>query len=81
MIRSLSGVAHCCDNARMESFFAALKKELLYRIPTYRMTTDEVKTLVFRYVFIYYNQYRVYTSNQGGLPPAAFRISALCYAA
>ena len=32
-------------------------------------------------IFIYYNQYRVYTSNQGGLPPAAFRISALGYAA
>ncbi len=36
------------DNARMESFFATLKKELLYRIPTYRMAMDEVKTLVFR---------------------------------
>lgn len=33
--QSLSGVDHCCDNARMESFFATLKKELLYRIPTY----------------------------------------------
>lgn len=79
--QSLSGVAHCYDNARMESFFATLKKELLYRIPTYRMTMDEVKTLVFRYVFIYYNQYRVYTSNPGGLPPAVFRIAALGYAA
>ena len=79
--QSLSGVAHCYDNARMESFFATLKKELLYRIPTYRMAMDEVKTLVFRYVFIYYNQYRVYTSNPGGLPPAVFRIAALGYAA
>ena len=51
--QSLSGVAHCYDNARMESFFAALKKELLYRIPAYRMAMDEVKTLVFRNVFIY----------------------------
>ena len=79
--QSLSGVAHCYDNARMESFFATLKKELLYRIPAYRMAMDEVKTLVFRYVFIYYNQYRVYTSNPGGLSPAAFRISAIGYAA
>ena len=81
LIQSLSGVAHCYDNARMESFFATLKKELLYRIPTYRMTMDEVKTLVFRYVFIYYNQHRVYTANPDGLPPATFRISALGYAA
>ena len=27
MIQSLSGTAHCYDNARMESFFATLKKE------------------------------------------------------
>ena len=43
MLQSLSGVAHCYDNARMESFFATLKKELLYRIPTYRMPMAEVK--------------------------------------
>ena len=71
--QSLSGVDHCYDNARMESFFATLKKELLYRIPTYRMTMEEVKTSVFRYVFIYYNQLRVYTGNPGGWPPAVFR--------
>lgn len=71
--QSLSGVDHCYDNARMESFFATLKKELLYRIPTYRMPMEEVKTKVFRYVFIYYNQLRVYTSNPGGWPPAVFR--------
>ena len=64
-----------------KSSFATLKKELLYQVPAYRMTTDEVKTLVFRYVFIYYNRYRVCTSNRGGLPPAAFRISAFGYAA
>ena len=71
--QSLSGVGHCYDNARMESFFATLKKELLYQIPAYRMTMDEVKSLVFRYVFIYYSQYRVYTANLAGLPPAVFR--------
>ncbi len=71
--QSLSGVDHCYDNARMESFFATLKKELLYRIPTYRMTMEEVKTRVFRYVFIYYNQLRIYTRNPGGWPPAVFR--------
>ena len=73
MIQSLSGVDHCYDNARMESFFATLKKELLYRIPAYRMTVDEVKTIVFRYVFGYYNTTRVYTSNPGGWPPTVYR--------
>lgn len=71
--QSLSGVAHCYDNARMESFFATLKKELLYRMPTHRMAMKEVKTAVFRYVFTYYNQIRVYTRNPDGLPPAVYR--------
>ena len=73
VLQSLSGVDHCYDNSRMESFFATLKKELLYRIPTYRMKRDTVKTIIFRYVFIYYNQMRVYTSNPDGLPPAVYR--------
>lgn len=73
IIQSLSGVDHCYDNARMESFFATLKKELIYRIPAYRMKMEEVKTLIFRYVYIYYNQQRIYTSNPGGYPPAVYR--------
>lgn len=71
--QSLSGTAHCYDNSRMESFFATLKKELLYRLPTYTMKREEVKTIIFRYVFTYYNQTRVYTSNPKGLPPMIFR--------
>lgn len=73
MYQSLSGVNHCYDNARMESFFATLKKELLYKIPTYRMTREEVKRIIFKYVFTYYNQKRIYTSNPDSLPPAAYR--------
>lgn len=71
--QSLSGVNHCFDNARMESFFATLKKELLYRIPTYKMKMEQVKAIIFRYVFTYYNRGRIYTSNPDGLPPAAYR--------
>lgn len=71
--QSLSGVNHCFDNARMESFFATLKKELLYRIPTYKMKMEQVKAIIFRYVFTYYNRMRIYTSNPDGLPPAAYR--------
>lgn len=74
--QSLSGVDHCYDNARMESFFATLKKELIYRIPVHRMKKEDVKTLIFRYVFIYYNQQRIYTSNPGGYPPAVYRMLA-----
>ena len=70
---SLSGVNHCYDNSRMESFFATLKKELIYRIPTYKMKRDTVKTVIFRYVFTYYNRIRIYTSNPGGYPPVVYR--------
>lgn len=81
MTQSLSGVDHCYDNARMESFFATLKKELLYRLPIYNMPAEQVKDLVFRYIFVYYNRIRVYTSNPDGLPPAIYRISTnLCVA-
>lgn len=73
VLQSLSGVDHCYDNCRMESFFATLKKELLYRIPTYKMKRTQVKSLIFRYVYIYYNQMRVYTSNPEGLPPVIYK--------
>ncbi len=73
VVQSLSGTAHCYDNARMESFFATLKKELLYRIPTYRMKRSVVASIIFRYVFTYYNRQRIYTANPDGLPPAVYR--------
>lgn len=71
--QSMSGTGKCYDNARMESFFATLKKEKLYRIPTAQMTMRQVKTIIFRYIMIYYNRQRVYTRNPGGLPPVVYR--------
>ncbi|HEZ7990880.1 MAG TPA: IS3 family transposase [Ruminococcus sp.] len=59
----------------MESFFATLKKEKLYQIPTYRMKRKEVKTVIFRYIFGYYNTQRINTFNEGGLPPVTLRTS------
>lgn len=53
LIQSLSSTAHRYDNARMESFFATLKKEKLYQLPTYKMKREEVKTVIFRYNFGY----------------------------
>lgn len=71
--QSLSGVGHCFDNARMESFWATLKKEKIYRIAAYKLTREQVKSIVFRYVFVYYNRIRIYTSNPYGLPPVKYR--------
>jgi len=73
IVQSLSGAGHCFDNARMESFFATLKKEKLYRIPTYRMTKKDVKSIIFRYIYGYYNTIRINSFNKKGLPPVAYR--------
>jgi len=68
-VQSMSGTGRCYGNARMESFFATLKKEKLYRIRTERMPMAQVKSIVFRYIMTYYNRQRIYTANPGGLPP------------
>ncbi|MDD4495668.1 MAG: IS3 family transposase [Eubacteriales bacterium] len=67
----MSGVGRCYDNARMESFFATLKKEKLYQMDTTKMTVAEVKSVVFRYIH-YYNLRRIYSTNNGW-PPTVYR--------
>jgi len=66
-VQSMSGVGKCRDNSRMESWFATLKKEKIYQLDTTKLTVEEVKTIVWRYTFAYYNTKRVTTVNPGGL--------------
>ena len=70
-VQSMSSTGRCYDNARMESFFATLKKEKLYKIDTKSMSRAEVKTIVYRYIH-YYNRRRIYSTN-GGYPPLIYR--------
>lgn len=70
-IQSMSGTGRCYDNARMESFFATLKKEKLYQIDTSTLTREEVRTVIFRYIS-YYNLRRI-TSVNDRLPPLVYR--------
>ncbi len=70
-VQSMSSTGRCYDNARMESFFATLKKEKLYKIDTKNMTIEEVKTIIFRFIY-YYNLRRIYTTNKG-YPPMIYR--------
>jgi transposase InsO family protein len=72
-IQSMSGTGRCYDNARMESFIATLKKEKLYKIKTKLMSMEAVKSVIFRWIFSYYNLKRVYTANEGGYPPGVKR--------
>lgn len=63
----MSSTGKCFDNARMESFFATLKKEHLYKFKTETMSMEKVKSMIFRFIEIYYNRKRIYTTN-GGYP-------------
>ena len=59
----------CHDNARCEAMWARMKEELLYgRYDTKKMTIEELKTLIWRYFIIYWNNRRICSAN-GGLPP------------
>lgn len=71
LVQSMSGAGRCYDNARMESFFATLKKEKLYHMDTTKLPRECVKSIVFRYIH-YYNLRRISSVN-GGLPPLAYR--------
>ncbi len=64
------GVHHIdlIPNARMESFFATLKKECIYKVKTETLKMEVVKSMVFRFIEIHYNRKRIYTTNDG-YPP------------
>jgi len=72
-IQSMCGTGRCYDNARMESFIATLKKEKLYKIRTDLLSMEIVKSIIFRWIFLYYNKKRIYTANEGGYPPEVKR--------
>lgn len=54
--QSMSSKGNCYDNAPTESFFATLKRELIYR-KTFR-TREEAKQQIFEYIEVFYNRYR-----------------------
>ena len=68
-----SAGGRCHDNARCESMWARMKSELLYgRYDTEKMTTEELRVLIWRYFMSYWNNRRICSSN-GGLPPMVKR--------
>lgn len=50
-----------------------MKKEKIYRISAYKLTRDQVKSIIFRYIFVYYNRIRISSVNPGELSPVAYR--------
>lgn len=68
-----SSGGRCHDNARCKSMWARMKSELLYgRYNTEEMSTEELKSLIWRYFFSYWNNRRICSAN-GGLPPMVKR--------
>lgn len=69
IIQSMSGKGNCFDNAVTESFFATLKKDLIYRRRL--MTHREARQVIFEYIEIFYNRKRKH-SKLGNVSPSQF---------
>lgn len=39
----------------------------------YKLTQGQMKSIIFRYIFVYYNRIRISSVKPGGLSPAAYR--------
>lgn len=72
ILQSMSGTGDCYDNAVTESFFATLKKELVYR-RKYK-TRWQARQSIFQYIETFYNRIRKH-STLGNLSPVQFKES------
>jgi transposase InsO family protein len=60
MRASFTGTGACFDNAMIESFWATLKKELIFH--THFKTRDEARLAIFEYIEVFYNRERLHSS-------------------
>ncbi len=66
---SMSRKGNCWDNAPTESFFASLKRELVYR--TSFTTRDQARIALFEWIAIWYNRKRRHSA-LGYISPEQF---------
>lgn len=57
---SFTGTGACLDNAFIESFWATLKKELVYQ--TTFTTQEEARSAIFEFIEVFYNRFRLHSS-------------------
>lgn len=69
IVCSMSRRGNCWDNAPTESFFAGLKKEMVYR--TRFTTREQARSAIFEWIEVWYNRKRRH-STLGYLSPEAF---------
>ena len=67
--QSMGRTGSCYDNARMESFFATLKKEVVYDLDCKNMTRSELRAKIFAWIETEYNIDRLYSANEEYMPP------------
>lgn len=60
MRASFTGTGACLDNAYIESFFATLKKELVYQ--TEFQSREEARSAISEFINMYYNSWRLHSS-------------------
>jgi transposase InsO family protein len=69
VIQSMNSAAgRCYDNAKCESMWGRFKEEKLYKTDTSKMSMAEVKSMVWRYFYSYWNNRRI-CSAIGGMAP------------
>lgn len=76
--QSMTGKGNCYDNSITETFFASLKKELVYRCKF--KSRDEAKQKIFEYIEVFYNRERIH-SGLDYMSPVEFEHVAACAAA
>ena len=72
---SMSGTGNAYDNAAMESFFALLKRERVYRRPRYE-SRQQARTDLFDYIERFYNRQRRHGA-AGGVSPMQYEAVTL----
>ena len=72
LVASMSRKGNCYDNAFAESFFATIKKELIYRKKF--ATKLEEKKAIFEFIEVWYNRQRIHSSI-GYMTPVQFEDS------
>ena len=72
LLPSMSRKGNCWDNAVAESFFGALKEELVYNVVF--LTRDSARQAIFEYIEAFYNRRRLHSSI-GYMSPIEFELA------